>query len=208
MRGQIVRTGPPWSTIVPMGEQVVGRAPARGRQLGTDMLRSLGLVAIVLLVWMYFSHPRSSDAIREVEWAPVAQSAATSAPYAVLAPPVTFPWPATSARVERQADGTLAWRAGFYTPEKEYAAILQRGPFPAQAVTAQRDWIRAETRNGVAGDSVTIGGREWTRMEGDPTPDDRRSLVLVEGATVTLVTGSAPWVELETLAGTLAPVTA
>ena len=190
-----------------MEEQIVGRAPSRGRQLGTDMIRSLGLVAIVLLVWMYFSHPRSSDAIREVQWAPVAQSAATAATYEVLAPPATFPWPATSARVEPQADGTLAWRAGFYTPVEEYAAILQRGQFPDQAATAQQDWIRAETRNGVAGGTVTIGGREWTRMEGEPTPDDRRSLVLVDDGTVTLVTGSAPWAELETLAGTLAPVT-
>ena len=190
-----------------MGEQIVGRAPSRGRQLGTDMIRSLGLVAIVLLVWMYFSHPRSSDAIREVEWAPAAQSAATSAPFEVLAPPVTFPWPATSARVEPQADGTLAWRAGFYTPEKEYAAILQRGQFPAQADKAQADWIAGETRKGVAGGTVTLADREWTRMEGDPTPDDRRSLVLVEDGTVTVVTGSAGWAELETLAGTLAPVT-
>jgi hypothetical protein len=190
-----------------MGEQIVGRAPSRGRQLGTDMIRSLGLVAIVLLVWMYFSHPRSSDAIREVEWAPAAQSAATSAPFEVLAPPVTFPWPATSARVEPQADGTLAWRAGFYTPEKEYAAILQRGQFPAQADKAQAEWIAGETRKGVAGGTVTIADREWTRMEGDPTPDDRRSLVLVEDGTVTVVTGSAEWAELETLAGTLAPVT-
>jgi Protein of unknown function (DUF4245) len=189
-----------------MGEQIVGRAPSRGRQLGTDMIRSLGLVAIVLLIWMYFAHPLSSDAVREVQWAPVAQSAAAAAPYEVLAPPVTFPWPATSARVEPQADGTLGWRAGFYTPDKEYAAVLQRGEFPEQAVKAQQDWIESETRNGVAGETVTIGGRQWTRMEGDPTPDERRSLVLIEDGTATVVTGSAPWVELETLAGTLAPV--
>lgn len=191
----------------PMGEQVVGRAPSRGRQLGSDMIRSMGLVAVVLLIWLYFSHPRSSDAIREVEWAPTAVSAATAASYEVLAPPATFPWPATSARVEPQADGTLAWRAGFYTPEEEYAAVLQRGEFPEQAAQAQQEWIDSETRNGVAGGTVTIGGREWTRMEGDPTPDERRSLVLIEDGTATVVTGSAPWSELETLAGTLAPVT-
>ena len=95
----------------------------------------------------------------------------------------TFPWPATSARVEPQSDGTLAWRAGFFTPEKEYAAVLQRGGSPTQAGKSQQEWIEAETRNGVAGGTVTIGGREWTRMEGDPTPDDRRSLVLVEDGT-------------------------
>jgi hypothetical protein len=189
-----------------MGEQIVGRAPSRGRQLGMDMIRSLGLVAIVLLIWLYFSHPRSSDAIREVEWAPVAAAAAEVASYEVLAPPVAFPWPATSARVEPQPDGTLGWRAGFYTPDEEYAAVLQRGEFPEQAAAAQQEWIEAETRNGVAGGTVTIGGREWTRMEGDPTPDERRSLVLVEDGTATVVTGSAEWAELEALATTLAPV--
>ena len=189
-----------------MGEQIVGRAPARSRGVGTDMLRSLGLVAIALLLWMYFSHPRTDDAIREVQWAPVAASAATAASYAVLAPPVTFPWPATSARLETQSDGTVAWRAGFLTPAEEYAAILQRGQFPEQAAAAQQDWIEAETRNGVAQGTVTIGGREWTRLVGDPTPDERRSLVLVEEGTATVITGSAAWSELETLAGTLAPV--
>jgi len=170
------------------------------------IVRSLGLVAIVLLIWLYFSHPRSSDAIREVEWAPVAVSAAEVASYEVLAPPATFPWPATSARVEPQADGTLVWRAGFYTPDEEYAAILQRGEFPEQAVQAQQDWVQAETRDGVAGETVTIGGRQWTRMEGEPTPDERRSLVLIEDGTATVLTCSATWAELETLAGTLAPV--
>jgi hypothetical protein len=189
-----------------MGEQIVGRAPSRGRQVGLDMVRSLGLVAIALLVWMYFSHPRGTDAIREVEWVPVAQAAAAAAPYEVVAPPATFPWPATSARVEPQADGTVAWRAGFYTPEKEYAAILQRGQFPEQAAKAQQDWIETETRKGVAEGTVTIGGREWTRMPGDPTPDERRSLVLIEDGTATVLTGSAPWAELETLAGSLQPV--
>jgi hypothetical protein len=189
-----------------MGEQIVGRAPSRGRQLGMDMVRSMGLVAIVLLIWLYFSHPRSSDAIREVEWAPVAVAAAAAAPYEVLAPPTSFPWPATSARVEPQPDGTVVWRAGFYTPGEEYAAILQRGEFPEQAAAAAEDWVQAETRNGVAGGTVTIAGREWTRMEGDPTPDDRRSLVLVTDATTTVVTGSAGWAEIEALAAALAPV--
>ena len=168
-----------------------------------DMVRSLGLVAIGLVVWLYFSHPQTPDAIREVPWAPVAQSAATSAPYEVLAPPATFAWPATSARVEPQPDGTTAWRVGFYTPDEEYAAVLQRGEFPEQAQGARQDWIDEQTRNGVAGETVTISGRDWVRLEGDPTPDERRSLVLVEGGTATVVTGSASWAELETLAATL-----
>lgn len=198
-----MHTGATWSTIVDMEEQIVGRMPSRGRQLGTDMIRSLGLVALALLVWLFFAHPRTPDAVRSVPWAQVAESAATSASYPVLAPPATFGWAATSARVEPQPDGTIAWQAGFFTPEGDYAAIMQRGQFPQQAAAAQQDWIDAQTRNGVVGESSSVGGRDWIRLEGDPVPDDRRSLLLVEDGTVTLVTGSASWAELETLASGL-----
>ena len=58
----------------------------------------------------------------------------------------------------------------------------------------------------MADGTVTIAGRQWVRMEGDPVPDDRRSLVLIDDGTATVVTGSAAWSELETLAGVLSPV--
>ncbi len=183
-----------------------GRASSRGRQAGMDMVRSLGLVALVLVVWMWLVHPRTPEGINEVDWWPVAQSASTAAEFEVVAPPETFGWSATSARVEPQPDGTIAWRVGFYTPEEEYAALLQRGVFPEQAQGAVDDWVAAETRDGAAGEVVTIGGREWVRLEGDPTPDDRRSLVADEAGTVTIVTGSASWSELEELAASLRPV--
>lgn len=171
-----------------------------------DMVRSLGLVAAVLVVWMWLVHPRTPEAINEVDWWPVAQSAAVSADYDVLGPPESLPWPATSARIEPQPDGTLVWRVGYYTPTEEYAALLQRGVFPEQAEGAVQQWVAAETRDGVAGEVVTLGGRQWVRLVGDPTPDERRSLVAVEAGTVTVVTGSAPWAELEELAGGLRPV--
>lgn len=189
-----------------MTEQPQGRTSSRGRQNGRDMVLSLGLVALVLLGWMYLSHPRTPDPIREVDWAGVAAAATGAAEYEVLAPPATFPWPATSARVEPQADGTVGWQVGFLSPDEDYAAVLQRGVFPEQAAAAQQEWIDEQTRNGVPGESVTLGGRDWVRSVGDSTPDDRRSLVRAEAGMVTLVTGSASWAELETLAGTLAPV--
>lgn len=188
-----------------MGDQIVGRVPARARQAGWDMVRSLGLVAAVLLLVLGFAHPRTPDPVKPVEWQPVAQSAAAVAAMDVLAPSASFDWVATSARVETQPDGTVIWRCGFLTPSGEYAGLLQRGEFPAQAVQAQSDWVRAETRQGVVQGGVTIGGREWVRMVGDPSPDDRRSLVDEQGGTSTLVTGSATWSELEQLAAALKP---
>lgn len=200
MRGE-----PGWSTILPMGDQIVGRLPTRGRQAGWDMVRSLGLVAVVLLLVLGFGHPRTPDPIKPVAWQPVAQSAAAVAAMEVVAPPPSFNWVATSARVESQPDGTVIWRCGFLTPSGEYAGLLQRGEFPEQAAQARSDWVHAETRNGVAQGAVTIGGREWVRMVGDPSPDDRRSLVHEQGGTSTLVTGTGTWSELEQLAAALQP---
>jgi hypothetical protein len=176
------------------------------RGTGMDMVRSLGLVAIALLVWLWFSHPRTPDEIRSVEWYPVAASAASAGAYEVLAPPAAFPWTATSARVEPQPDGTTVWRVGYVTAQDAYAGLLQRGVFPAQAEGSIEDWVAQETRNGRPEGTVTIGGRAWERSVGDPEPDDRRSLVTREDGTVTVVTGSADWSELEQLAASLQPV--
>jgi hypothetical protein len=173
-----------------------------------DMVRSLGLVTLGLLVWLWFSHPRTPDEVRSVDWYPVAVAAAGATAYEVLAPPASFPWPATSARVEDQPDGTIVWRVGYLTDEEAYAGLLQRGVFPAQATGAVEDWVAQETRNGRAEGTVVIGGRTWQRSVGDPEPDERRSLVAQEQGAVTVVTGSASWAELERLAAALQPVAA
>lgn len=200
-----MRGGRPWSTIVPMGDEVMSRMPARGRHAAWDMARSLGLVAAVLAVVLAIGHPRTPDPVRPIAWQPVAQGAAAVAAMEVLAPPPSFSWVATSARVEPQPDGTVVWRCGFLTPSGAYAGLLQRGAFPDQAAQAQREWVQAETRRGVAQGVVSIGGRDWVRMVGDPSPDERRSLVNEQDGTSTLVTGSATWAELEELAGALSP---
>ena len=170
-----------------------------------DMVRSLGLVAVGLLAWMYFAHPRAVDPVHEVAWAPVAQAAAAAATYEVLAPPAAFPWPAT-ALGGAAADGTLAWRAGFYTPEEAYAAILQRGEFPEQAAQAQRGLGRAGARDGVAAGTVTIAGRKWVRMRATRSPTIAGPWSIEDG-TATVVTGSATWPSWRPLAGGCSPVT-
>lgn len=181
----------------------VGAPAGRGRGLAMDMVRSLGLVALVLLAWLLFSHPRTPDGIATVDWRPTVQSAAATARFPVLAPASSWSWQATSSRIEPQPDGTISWRVGFYTPAEDYAALLQRGVFPAQASGSRQEWIDTETRQGQAAGTVQIAGRTWTRLEGDPSPDERRSLLSSEGGTVTVITGTADWSELEALAGAL-----
>jgi len=169
------------------------------------MVRSMGLVALVLIGWLVFAHPRTPDPVHVVAWRPAVQSAVATADYGVLAPPGSWSWRATSARIEPQPDGTIAWRVGFLTPDDEYSAVLQRGVFPEQATGSVNDWLGTETRQGVAEGTVEINGSEWTRMVGDPQPDERRSLVHSEAGTLTVVTGSADWAELQALATSLVP---
>lgn len=171
--------------------------------IAMDMVRSLGLVALVLLAWLLFSHPRTPDGIATVDWRPTVQSAAAAARFPVLAPPGSWSWQATSARIEPQPDGTITWRVGFYTPAEDYAALLQRGVFPDQATGSRQEWVDTETRQGQPTGTVQVEGRTWTRLEGDPSPDERRSLLSTDGGTVTVITGTAAWSELEALAGAL-----
>lgn len=185
-----------------------GERPKPPRLIGRDMLLSMGLVTLVLLGWLLFVKPPTPDAVRTVPWQPVASAAADTAAYPVLAPPSSWDWRATSARIEPQPDGTIAWRVGYLTPDGDYAALLQRGVFPAQAAAAAADWVETETRRGEAEGTVEIAGRTWTRMEGEPVPDERRSLVLSEGGTITVITGSAQWADLEKLAAALGPLAA
>jgi hypothetical protein len=195
-----------------MGEHVqvtptqARRPGGRGMQAGRDMLLSLGLVGAALVIWMLLAHPRTPAGVLEVDWIEVAQAAAESAEFEVLAPAVALGWPATSARVEAQPDGTQVWRAGFLTEEGKYAALLQRGVFPEQAAASKQLWIADETRRGRDAGSVLIAGQRWTQLEGESVPDERRSLLREADGTVTLVTGSASWGELEHLAEGLRPL--
>jgi hypothetical protein len=189
-----------------MGDEGGRVASTRGRQVGRDMVISMAVVGLAIGVWMFFVHPRTPDPVKAVDWSAVATQAALGNPYPLLAPAASFPWTATSAWVQPEPDGTVIWQLGFYTPAQDYAAVVQRGVFPEQAQGSVEEWIAAQTRNGEERGSVDIGGGTWTRLEGDPTPDDKRSLVSEADGTVTIVTGSAQWAELEQLAAALQPV--
>ena len=195
--------------VEPPTEEAQPARPAKvPRLIGRDMLLSMGLVTLVLLGWLFFVRPPTPDAVRTVPWQPVAAAAADTAAYEVLAPPSSWDWRATSARIEPQPDGTIAWRVGFLTPSGDYVALLQRGVFPAQAAASATDWLESETRQGETEGTVEIAGRTWTRMLGEPVPDERRSLVLRDDGTLTVITGSAPWADLDKLAAVVVPLEA
>lgn len=182
--------------------------PQKGLQVGRDMIISLGLVSLALFLWMLFANPRTPQGVRSVDWFAVATGAAESLDYEVLAPSSTFPWTATSARIEEQPDGTAVWRAGFLTGDGKYVALLQRGVFSGNGARVSAKWVADETRSGRSVGEVRINNAPWQRLEGDPVPDDRRSLVLERDGVLTVVTGTASWDDLQKLAGVLRPVPA
>ena len=169
----------------------------RGRESAADMVRSLGLVVLVIVpVWFFAKAPASDEAeLRVVD--PTAAIAEFSADVPDAPVPGGLPasWRATSAGYSG-AERTL--RVGWVTPSEQYAEYA--------ASTGER----AEFVESVAGEQaepvapVTVDGAEWEVLE---EPDGSRSYVGTYGAsTVVVGTKRAPASEdeLAVLLGSLA----
>ena len=168
----------------------------RGRESAADMVRSLGLVVLVILpVWFFAKAPASDEAeIRVVD--PTASIAAFAADVPEAPVPSGLPasWQATSAAysgVER----TL--RVGWVTPSEQYAEYAattgDREEFLAAVVGEQADPV---------GD-LAVEGADWQVFE---EPDGSTSYVGTYGeATVVVGTkrATAGEQELAVLLGSL-----
>lgn len=178
----------------------------RGRQTVGDMLRSMGLVGIVvallfLVVWWQRPEGLGDDVRRPVDPAGVVAAVRMSGPFAVLEPVgLGSGWTATSAWFEPHDDTTGAafLHLGYTTPAGSYAQVRQTD---APAADVVGGWTaHAEP----TGEVVRLAGLSWRRLQ---AADGALALVARQGATadgVTLVvTGKAGWDELEELAGSL-----
>ena len=167
------------------------------------MVRSLGVVVLIAGALVLLA-PRADRApVTVVDYRPQLAVARSEAPYPVLGPAgLPADWRSTSVRL-RGASGVTTWHIGFVTPDDEYAAVEQSdGPAAA--------FVRDVTGQGRPAGSVELAGQTWQRY--DPGDADQRSLVrpAVSGggspdAASVVVTGSAEWAELETLARSLRP---
>ena len=63
-------------------------------------------------------------------------------------------------------------------------------------------FLDEQTADGTPTGTQAVGDATWQRWE----TDERRSLVLVDGSTATVVSGRADWAELIVLAESLEPV--
>jgi hypothetical protein len=173
-------------------------APApksRGRETVGDMVRSMSLVLVVVAVVVLLTlRDDPKQAIQRVDFTEQLQAARQIAAYDVAAPVgLGDRWKATSVRSDN-AGGVVSWHLGLVTPAEHYAAVEQSdGP-----VTAFVDgFVAGATSSG----SVTISGARWRRLDGGKP--EERALVLRGNGVTTMVTGSATFGELRTLASAL-----
>jgi len=164
------------------------------------MVRSIGIVMIVVVALFYFAQasPQDKKAVRVVDPSQDVRSFARVAPAA----PVPMLLPATwRPTVTERLAGPDRLRVGYLTPSGEYAEYdAVRGP--------PGGFVDDVTGRAPPGPRVIVGGRSFEQRRG---PDGPLSLVLVQGgATVVLgsLRSSASPEELAVLAASLAPGTA
>jgi hypothetical protein len=185
----------------PAGPPATGApAPAgRGtRRSVADMLRTLAVIigCVVVLVLIV---PRPNEVRQPDVDATAAARAARPALSFEPAVPAGLPagWAARRAEAQEGTDGVPMWSLQYWTGTA-YASVRQaRGATPA--------WEARQVTDGREAGTVTVAGREWVVRS--RTDRGITSWVLRAGDLTTIVTGTAPAAELETLAGRLPAAT-
>jgi hypothetical protein len=161
------------------------------------MIRSLVVVGGVVVVLVLIVPRPSAVTQPPVDVPGIAQGAQPEAGFPLSVPQgLPDDWRATSARLLNGTDNVQTWHAGYQTSDAQYAAL-------EQAKNATSVWLRANTQDGQPVGSTTVGGVTWQEYLHENRL--QRSLVLVNGDLTTLVTGTASWTDLETLAASLHP---
>jgi uncharacterized protein DUF4245 len=173
------------------------RTRARSSRSVADMIRSLVVVGGVVVILVLIVPRPSAVTQPPVDVAGIAQGAQSGAGF-TLSVPADLPaeWHATSARLLDGTDNVRTWHAGYQTADAQYAAVEQ-----AKNVTAV--WLRANTQGGDPVGTTTVAGATWTQYLHQNRL--QRTLLYVHGSVTTLVTGTASWADLTTLAARLRP---
>lgn len=179
-----------------MSETAV-RPRSRTSRTVADMVRSLVVVGGIVLVLVLIVPRPSAVNQPPVDVVGIAQGAQTSAAFRLSVPQhLPDEWRATSARLLDGTDHVQTWHAGYQTADAQYAAL-------EQAKNATATWLRANTQDGDPVGTMTVAGQQWTQYLHENRL--QRTLSFVHGDVTTLVTGTASWADLATLATSLQP---
>ena len=172
-------------------------APAkkkRGRETAGDMLRSLGVVMVLVVTMWFLAQPPDSDEaeLRTVDPSRDVASFTDDVPSAPVPTGLPERWRTTSSTLD--ADGL---RIGYVTPDGEYAE------YAASTLPAE-EFLPDVTGDGARPlEPVQVGGEAWEQYrEGDGSVSLVRSygdVLVVVGST----RATADVAELEVLAGSL-----
>jgi Protein of unknown function (DUF4245) len=161
------------------------------------MLSCLVIVGFVLLV----TPRRNPSAIPQVDYRANLDGLVAIAPFTVQAPQGLDPkWYPTSSRLTGRNNGPVGWHLGYYTPGKQYAALEESNERP----DGGDGFVARMTSQGRPDGSVTVAGAVWDRTFREDK--NQRSLVRRLPGVTLVVTGTASYDELVTLAGSLRPV--
>lgn len=184
------------------GEQAVPPKPVR--QVILDMVRSLGVVAVIVAVTLIFVpnliHPGKSSRVQPVDYSEDAlgfRQVTGIAPYA----PDGLPsgWYPNAATFSRQHT-VVHLHIGWVTPDQKYAGLEEtNGPAPAFLSR-----ILGKRGAAVTG-HVVVNGRSWATRT---SADGERSLTASLGRVTVVITGSASAAQEQQLAAALRPDTA
>ncbi|MET9882378.1 DUF4245 domain-containing protein [Streptomyces sp. NPDC006430] len=165
----------------------------KGKQTVWDMVRSLAVIGVVVAgIYIVIPHDDKADPTRVVDYRVETITARRAAPYP-LAAPVGLPaqWRATSVTFDRGA--AHAWHLGFLDPQGQYVAIEQSSDTSAKYLAHVTQKAKA------TGQTQQVGDLAWERWDGEKYD----ALVRQEQGHVTVVTGTAPFEDLGTMAAAL-----
>ncbi|MFE9117238.1 DUF4245 domain-containing protein [Streptomyces sp. NPDC007172] len=166
------------------------------KQTVRNMLQSLAVIGIAAaVIYVFIPHDDSAvPPLKAVNYKVELSTVRRAAPYPVAAPvglPNQDKWKATSVSYDGAKNN--AWHLGFLDPQNQYIAVEQStAPLDKFVAEVSRSATRTEK-------SQQIAGATWTYWDG-PKYD---ALVRQDQGHTTVVTGTAPYEQLVTMAGAL-----
>jgi len=183
------------------GQTIIPRKRRRGFESATDMLRSMGVLAlmvgmVLLLTW----RPHNQAAVKPVDLPAIAKGAESVAGFALVIPNLPQTWIATSARISPAVDDVTkhVWHIGYVTPAEQYLAVEQ-----SDTALAQK-FLSSWTKDLKPSPAVKIGALSWVAYR--DAAGVAHTYVAVLATTQLVITGSASEAELMTAVEAAGPM--